>query len=336
MQKALFFKKIENKQVECLLCPHNCIINDGNLGICKVRKNIEGELYATTYGKLCSINIDPIEKKPLYNFHPGKNILSIGSLGCNLKCDFCQNWEISQTNIEKFPFFLKEHSPKNIAEIAKKKKDNIGIAYTYNEPIVGFEMIYDTSKLVHENGQKNVLVTNGYITKEPLVELFKYIDAFSVDLKAFENGFFKKHTASNLEPVKQSLLEIKKASKHLEIVNLVITDLNDNVQNFREMVKWIKEELGKDTILHISRYFPSHKIQKEPTSQSILIEFYEIASMYLSYVYLGNLMSKEGNKTYCHDCKKEMIERTGYMVEILGLDQKGSCKYCGTRIIENM
>lgn len=294
MKEASFYTS-ENGLISCNLCPHNCTIHDGKRGICRVRKNENGRLISESYGQICSMNFDPIEKKPLYHFFPGRIIFSAGSLGCNLHCKFCQNWEISQTGIEEFGN-LRMASPPELINKALSRNNNIGIAYTYNEPTVWFEFMLETAKLAQKEGLKNVMVTNGFINQEPLEELFPYMDAFSVDLKAFNEEFYKTITASRLEPVLAALKMIRKSGRHLEITNLVITGTNDDEKEFTEMVNWIATELGRETVFHISRYFPMFKMDKETTSHEKLKNLYDIAREKLDYVYLGNLRTNESGQ----------------------------------------
>jgi pyruvate formate lyase activating enzyme len=330
--KEASFYSADNGKIRCTLCPHNCIIHEGKRGICRVRKNDGGKLYSENFGQICSMNFDPIEKKPLYHFYPGSIIFSAGSLGCNLHCKFCQNWEISQTGIEEFGN-LRTVAPEELINKALSRENNIGIAYTYNEPTVWYEFMIETAKLAQKEGLKNVMVTNGFINPEPLEELFPYMDAFSVDLKAFSNDFYKTVTSSRLDPVLTALKNIRNSGRHLEITNLVITDLNDNEKEFTEMIHWIANELGKETILHISRYFPMFKMLQESTSTIKLKALYNIAAEMLDYVYLGNLRSGEGQNTYCPGCKTEVIERIGYDTRITGLDGEGRCRKCRQQVI---
>ncbi len=331
MKEAAFYIR-ENGQAMCSLCPHNCIVHEGKRGICRVRKNENGILVTESFGQICSLNFDPIEKKPLYHFHPGSIILSAGSLGCNLHCKFCQNWEISQTGIEEFGN-LRNATPEELVSKALSRNNNIGIAYTYNEPTVWFEFMLETARLAQKEGLKNVMVTNGFINPEPLQALFPYMDAFSVDLKAFNDDFYKTVTSSRLDPVLTTLKNIRKSGRHLEITNLVITDLNDDEKEFREMTGWIADELGKATVLHISRYFPMFKMTSEATSTLKLKTLYDIAAEKLDYVYLGNLRSGEGQNTFCPGCKTEVIERISYDTRITGLDEEGSCRKCRQEVI---
>ncbi len=231
--------------------------------------------------------------------------------------------------------YLKELLPGAIVNAALRQENNIGIAYTYNEPLVFFEFMKDVALNAKQNGLKNVMVTNGFIKPEPLESLVKFIDAFSVDLKAFTDVFYKRITLSKLNPVLESLKNIKKSGKFLEITNLVIPTLNDDKKKFEDMVKWISEELGKDTVLHISRYHPMYKMSIESTAPDTLFSLFEIANKYLDFVYLGNLHSAKGQNTYCPGCKKMVIERSGYYTKTNGLDENGDCIYCKTKVIEH-
>ncbi|RLD77188.1 MAG: AmmeMemoRadiSam system radical SAM enzyme [Bacteroidetes bacterium] len=332
--EAQYYTKLDDNKVQCTLCPHNCVLKEGQSGICKVRVNHKGELIAENYGKISGYHFDPIEKKPLYHFYPGKDILSIGSVGCNLHCRFCQNHEIAQTGVHHYPY-LKELLPGAIVNAALRQENSIGIAYTYNEPLIFFEFMKDVALNAKQNGLKNVMVTNGFIKPEPLESLVEFIDAFSVDLKAFTDDFYKIITSSKLNPVLESLKNIKKSGKFLEITNLVIPTLNDDKKKFEDMVKWISEELGKDTVLHISRYHPMYKMSIESTAPDTLFSLFEIANKYLDFVYLGNLHSAKGQNTYCPGCKKMVIERSGYYTKTNGLDENGDCIYCKTKVIEH-
>ncbi len=334
--EALFYIKLEDKKVKCRLCPHECEISNGKFGICKVRINKNGELFTENYGLVSSVGFDPIEKKPLYHFYPGSEILSVGSIGCNLQCDFCQNWQISQISETDFKRESKRYRNSEIIELALSKENNIGIAYTYNEPTVFFEFMLEMAISAKEKGLKNVMVTNGFINKDPLNKLNQFIDAYNVDLKAFIDDFYIKYTKSQLEPVKETLINISNAGKHLEITNLVIPGLNDSPEKFEEMVKWIKENTGEKTVLHISRYFPSYKFKEEPTSVEKIFKLYEIAKKHLKYVYLGNLMLSEGSNTYCPECNELIIERSGYNTRLVALNKQGDCSSCGNHILEHI
>jgi len=332
--EALFYSKLNNGNVVCNLCPHNCAISIGKRGICKVRKNEEGLLVSENYERISSIGFDPIEKKPLYHFYPGKEILSIGSVGCNLHCQFCQNYSISQTSVDEFDRDCSLYSPEQIKNLALSRNSNIGVAYTYNEPTVFFEFMLDTAKIIKSAGLKNVMVTNGFINPEPLSELHQYIDAYNVDLKAFNNDFFKKYTKSELEPVKETLKSIIKAGKHLEITNLVIPTLNDSEAEFENMCRWIAETLGKEIVLHISRYYPTYKMTIDQTSIDQMKLLFEIAKKYLDFVYLGNVLLDEGNNTFCNFCNELLISRSGYFTKIISVDKSGNCSKCGNKVLK--
>jgi len=335
MKEALFYQKKDNQKVQCLLCPDNCIIAEGKRGACKVRKNNKGMLIAENYALISAIHTDPVEKKPLYHFYPGKPILSLGTAGCNLHCLFCQNYEISQSAVDEIPLHLL--SPGDAVNKALQTSGNIGIAYTYNEPVIWYEYVYDTATLAHEKQLKNVMVSNGYINPEPLEKIIPLIDAFSVDLKAFSETFYKKYTASKLQPVLESLKIIRAHNKHLEITNLVIPGLNDDKHEFEKMIDWIAGTLGYDTVFHLSRYFPAWKMTIEPTPVDTLKRLYKIAREKLQYVYLGNVSSlEEGQNTVCPQCGQTVIHRSGYYTEITGLDSNGNCTHCGHHILDNI
>jgi len=321
-----------NSNLQCVLCPHNCIIKSGKVGICGVRRNSGNEIVTDVYNKISAMHNDPIEKKPLYHFFPGKNILSVGSIGCNLKCKFCQNWEISQTSCNEYNY-LKSITVSDIIAEAKNDPNNAGIAYTYNEPTVWLEFMFDIAKEAKQSNLKNVMVTNGFINKEPLAELLTIIDAFSVDLKAFKESFYKAQTFSSLKPVKQAITTIAKSEKFIEITNLIIPGLNDKTQDFTELIKWIKNECGINTVLHISRFFPNYKMNISPTPEKTLLNFYNIAKNELNYVYLGNTNSKVGHDTFCPNCGRKVIKRMRYDTIVDGLDNAGNCLNCNFNIL---
>lgn len=335
LKPAKYYETLQRDQLQCHLCPHHCIIGEGKSGICHIRKNEEGELYLRTYGNVSSMGFDPIEKKPLYHFHPGGIIFSVGGFGCNLRCRFCQNFQISQ-EVPRKSNLGREYTPQEIVDMAAEKKSNVGVAYTYNEPTIWFEYMMDIAKLVRERGMKNVIVTNGFVNPEPLDELIGVIDAFNVDLKAFTEDFYRRQTMSKLAPVKETLKQIRRSGRHLEITNLVIPRENDDPKVFGEMVKWIREELGEDTVLHLSRYFPTYKMSAPPTPPAVLEELFELAKSCLNYVYVGNMSSSTGQNTYCPSCGNKVIDRSRYDTWISGLDRAGHCMKCGHTVIEHM
>jgi pyruvate formate lyase activating enzyme len=331
--EAAYYQKLRDNKVQCLLCPHECRINPGNFGICKVRENRDGILKTTVFEKACAFRFDPIEKKPLYHFYPGSQILSIGTVGCNLHCKFCQNWEISQCCSKDYPY-LKSLPVEDVMEMLEKREDNIGIAYTYNEPTVFFEYMLTTASRVKDAGLKNVAVTNGFINKYPLEQLLEFVDAFNVDLKAYTEDFYKRITGAKLKPVKETIRAIHAKGRHLEITNLVVTGLNDDPDVFEEMVKWIANETGPATPLHLSRYFPTYKMDVPATAVSTLHNLYDIASKHLNFVYLGNVDTAVGRRTICPFCQHVLIDRSGYRTYKSGLDAEGNCGKCSEKIIE--
>ncbi|MCF8370440.1 MAG: AmmeMemoRadiSam system radical SAM enzyme [Bacteroidales bacterium] len=331
-KEATYYKNLDDDKAQCFLCPHNCIIKNGKSGICRVRTNNEGRLIADTFGQVSSMAFDPIEKKPLYHFFPGSEIFSVGSVGCNLHCSFCQNCEISQTSVADFPY-LKQASFESIVQQAQKRSGNIGIAFTYNEPTVWFEFMLDIAKQAKLTGLKTAMISNGFINLEPLQQLLPYIDAFNIDLKGFTEKFYENYTSSHLEPVKETLNLIAKSGKHLEITNLLIPILNDNLSDFSDMLDWIRDELGRDVPLHLSRYFPRHKLTIDATSPELMLEYYEYACGKLNFVYLGNLHGRQGSDTYCPGCKNTIITRSGYRTEISGLENNGQCCFCGKQVL---
>lgn len=315
----------------CTLCPHFCRIRPGKEGICRSRYHQDNILVTANYGKVSALHFDPIEKKPLYHFHPGRVIFSIGSTGCNLQCSFCQNAEISQTSPSDF-FHLHEYTPQQLIDLALQKSGNVGIAFTYNEPAVWYEYMLDIAVLSAGAGLKNVMVTNGYINPAPLDQLLPLMNAFSVDLKAFTEEFYHKVTKAKLEPVKDTLQRIRQAGKHLEITNLVIPTQNDDESVFDAMCRWIADELGPDTVLHLSRYFPAYKMTIPGTPAQTLIHLRQLARKYLDYVFIGNISLPEGNDTVCNRCGQTVITRTGYLISAPGLDASGKCVKCGNPI----
>lgn len=273
-------------KVRCNLCPHNCNLGEGQIGICRARSNSTGKIYPINYGKITGFALDPIEKKPLKRFYPGKNILSVGSFACNLSCDFCQNHNISMASINDL--IVKELEPEELVEKALKLKDrdNIGLAYTYNEPLIGYEYVRDCAKLAKEKGLKNVLVTNGCFHIEPIKEIFSYIDAFNIDLKGFTNEFYN-NIRGDLETVKR-FIEYASRYGHVEITTLIIEGENDKEEEIMELSQFLSS-IHPDIPLHISRFFPNYKMSdKNPTKVKKIYDLANIARENLRYVYEGN------------------------------------------------
>lgn len=283
LYNARYYQNQENK-IRCLLCPHKCLIKPGKSGICSVRTNHNGVLQTINYGEITAIGLDPIEKKPLYHFYPGKNILSVGTFGCNFTCDFCQNYSIAQ--YESKSDYL---SPDDLIKICIEADNNIGIAFTYNEPSIWYEYIYDTAKKLKENHPefKVVLVTNGFIEPEPLEQLLPYIDAMNIDLKSFSQDYYRRVCGGDLAPV---LDTIKQAANHchVEVTTLLVTDLNDSKEEVEKIASFLGET-NRDIPLHLSRYFPTYKMKALPTNVELMRHRQEEAKKHLNYVYLGNM-----------------------------------------------
>jgi pyruvate formate lyase activating enzyme len=323
--------KSHGEKAECLLCPHFCKLARGKAGICGVRKNTGAEVELTTYGVISGFALDPIEKKPLYHYFPGSNILSIGSYGCNMRCDFCQNFHISQNIPGRYSELT---TPEEITGQVKKASNNIGIAFTYNEPVIWFEFVTDVARQVKEAGYHTVMVSNGFVAEEPLKEYMQLIDAFNIDLKAFNDDFYRKIAGATLEPVKKALRMISSSGNHLEITTLLIPGLNDSKKEMEELVKWVSGELGSSLPFHISRYFPMHKRSESATSYESLMRFYDIAAEHLDYVYTGNIKSDTGQDTFCPQCNKLITGRSGYRISHVNTVD-GNCSGCGKKIYRN-
>ncbi|MBI4722487.1 MAG: AmmeMemoRadiSam system radical SAM enzyme [Candidatus Stahlbacteria bacterium] len=281
MIEALYYDKLSEGIVKCLLCPHSCVIAPGKTGICRARKNIDSVLYAINYGECVSLSMDPIEKKPLNHFYPGSQILSTASNSCNLACPFCQNAKISQSNAP-----TQYIAPEELIDMAVRKK-SIGIAYTYTEPFTWYEYVLDTARLAHKQGLKNVIVTNGMINEKPLIELLPYIDAANIDLKSMDAAFYKNILHGELEQVLNTI-RITKKHWHIEITNLIVPNYNDSIELLTQLVDFVAS-IGIDTPLHFSRYFPHYKVVVPHTPIETLKEAYRIGKEKLHYVYIGNV-----------------------------------------------
>ena len=328
LKEASYYKKL-GESVQCALCPHFCFIKQNEVGKCYIRKNINGVLYSLTYEKPAVICKDPIEKKPLYHFLPGTKSFSIGMAGCNMQCGFCQNWDLSQRGTERNVLSI------NAEEIVSQVKDSKcpSISYTYSEPLVSYEYMLDIAKIARGKKIKNVMVTNGFINQEPLKELCKYIDASNIDLKSINNDFYDITCKAKLEPVLETIKTMHKKGIWIELTNLIIPGLNDSEKDIRNLVLWVKNNLEADVPLHFSGFFPNYKMRHvEITSKEMLRKAREIAVKEgIHYVYTGNVLDEEGNNTYCHKCKKLLIERRGFMI-IENKIKKGKCPYCEENI----
>ncbi len=328
MQRARFYNK-EEDQLRCRLCPRYCLLGEEQVGTCGVRKVEKGELYTMNYGSLAAVNLDPIEKKPLYHFHPGRMILSLGTFGCNLLCSFCQNWSLARGNPEQAGDPV---SPDNVLAMLEQEggpQKVLGLAYTYNEPTIWYEFVYDTARLLHEHGYSNVLVTNGYISREPLQELLPFIDAMNIDVKAYSDSFYKEYCRGSKKPVIEAV-EAAAEQCHVEVTCLLIPTLNDSVSEQEALARWLGS-ISPDLVLHYSRYFPHYKLDLPSTPPHVMEKARKTAQEYLRYVYLGNIDLPGGADTVCPYCGNQLIVRKAYRVSIVGLDDV-KCNNCGSRI----
>jgi pyruvate formate lyase activating enzyme len=327
---AQFYQTIAKGLVECRLCPRKCEVQDGERGDCLVRENRGGKYFTLAYGNPCAVHLDPIEKKPFFHVLPGTLSFSIATAGCNLHCKFCQNWEISQAKPEKtYNFNL---PPEKVVAGAQERKCP-SIAYTYVEPLIFYEYMLDTARLAKKAGLLNTCHSAGYINTEPLQKLAEVLDAACIDLKSFDPQFYRDLVGGELAPVLRALQTLRQKGVFLEIVNLVIPQHNDQPETLAKMCAWIKDELGPLTPVHFSRFYPLYKMQNHyPTPVSALEQAREIAlKAGLKYVYIGNLPGNKAESTFCHQCGKLVIQRTGYRLGEMHL-KDGTCGHCGTKV----
>ncbi len=327
---ADFWEPLEGKTVVCKLCPRQCVIANGARGFCRARENRNGTLYTLNYGLPCSIQPDPIEKAPFYHFLPGTDRLGIATAGCNQTCKYCQNWQISQARVDDLQ--NASVSPDSMVAIAKSLSLPT-VCFTYTEPTVFYEYMYDIAVRAREAGLKSVVVSSGYMNEEPMRKLCKVVDAVKIDLKGFDEHFYENVCSGTLAPVLSSLKTVQDCGVHLEIVNLVVPTLNDSMNEIRAMCRWIKENLGPDVPLHFTRFVPNYKLIDLPmTPVATLEQAISIAhDEGLHYVYIGNVPGHAQDNTYCPKCGKVLIQRLGYdVVENNIVD--GKCKYCGEPI----
>ncbi len=326
LKESMYYKKLENLRIECEICPRKCKVADLERGYCGNKENRDGKYYTLVYSRPCSVHVDPIEKKPLFHYLPGTPALSIATAGCNIECKFCQNWQISQFRPEQVKNF--DLPPEEIVRLAKEHKAPT-IAYTYSEPVVFYTYMYDTAKLAKQEGIGSVMISNGYITEEPLVELCKQLSAVKVDLKAFTEKFYKEICSGELKPVLEGLETLKKIGIWYEIVVLIVPTLNDGEQEIREMSMWIKDHLGSEVPVHFSRFYPTYKIKNLPRTPVKSVEKARKIAMEvgLKYVYLGNVFGHEGEHTYCPSCGKVVIRRIGFKILEQNMED-GKCRFC--------
>ncbi|MBC7236208.1 MAG: AmmeMemoRadiSam system radical SAM enzyme [Chloroflexi bacterium] len=335
--EALLYEKLDKERVHCFLCAHHCRIPDGKRGICQVRENRGGTLYSLVYGQLISEAVDPIEKKPLFHFYPGTTSFSIATVGCNFRCTFCQNADISQAPRDRGLITGRYTPPERVVDGARRHGCR-SIAYTYTEPTIFFEYAYDVCQKAHEAGIANVFVSNGYMTAETLDYVTSenaapLMDAANIDLKAFRDTFYREQCGARLQPVLDSLKRMKQRSVWVEVTTLVIPGLNDSDEELRDIARFVRNELGADTPWHVSRFHPTYRLMdRPPTPASSVRRAREIGlEEGLHYVYVGNLFGDEGEHTYCPRCGVAVIRRLGYT--ILEHDiRHGACIHCGAPI----
>jgi len=330
--EGFLYKKLKNDKVVCGICPNHCILAPGDRSVCRSKVNFDGKLFSLAYGNPCSVNMDPIEKKPLFHFKPRIKAFSLATTGCNFRCLNCQNWEISQAKPHEVLSYTYELFPDAVIEAAKKSRAQ-SIAYTYSEPITFFEYMIDTARLAKEAGLYNLWVSNAYINKKPLLELCRVLDAASVNLKSYSDDVYRKLNGGRLKPVLNTFRTMHAQQIHFEIINLVVPGYVDDNDMVKRMCTWIIENIGPDHPLHFLRFFPRYKLDRlPPTPVSTLTRFRKLAMAEgIRYVYVGNVAKHEGSNTYCHNCKNLLIERSGYFIPTYNLIGN-RCKFCDTRI----
>lgn len=332
MKEAMLYEELPKARVRCHLCGHRCVIAEGKLGVCGVRKNVGGKLYSLVYGRTVSRHVDPIEKKPLFHFYPGSTAYSIAAPGCNFHCRWCQNWSIARPPHERHLLVIPQVEPERIVAAAQAY-DSRSIAYTYTEPTVFFEYSYDVAQLAHRAGMANVYVTNGYMSKEMLDAFHPYLDAANVDLKAFRKETYRRYVGARLQTVLDNLKAMKRLGIWLEVTTLVIPGLNDDPAELRDAARFIVQELGTDTPWHISRFYPAHEMADRPrTPLKTLVRAREIGiDEGLDYVYIGNMRTVEDEDTLCPGCRRTLIRRTAFSI-VVNTIQAGRCPHCGASI----
>jgi pyruvate formate lyase activating enzyme len=327
-EEARFYKSLPDGNINCLLCFRQCVIPQGQRGFCRNRENRKGRLYSMVYGRPAAIQLDPIEKEPMFHNLTGTDILCTGTASCNFRCRFCHNWHLSQRSSEELEDRTFDMRPEDVVSLAEKRK--AGLSFTYNEPTVFYEFMYDIAKKGRENGLNTIFHTNGGMQAEPLKALLKHMRGVTVDLKGFTADHYRDVSFAEMTPVLNTLKVIKQEGKWLEIVNLIIPTLNDDIKNIREMSVWIKENLGTNVPVHFIRFFPAYKMTHlPPTPIKTLEQARDIAVKEgIKFVYVGNVPGHKHNSTFCPKCNKRIINRTHFSV--INMDIKdGKCKYCG-------
>jgi len=325
-KEGFLYVKLDNRRVMCSICPNACVLAPGDRSICRSKVNIDGVLYSLAYGNPCSVHVDPVEKKPLFHYLPRSRVFSLATAGCNFRCLNCQNWEISQMKPEELKSY--EMFPPEVIKNAQASQCQ-AVAYTYSEPVTFFEYMLDSARLARVAGLKNLLISNGYINRAPLLELCKVLDAANINLKSLDDRIYLKLNGGRLEPVLNTFKTLHEQGVHFEMTNLVVPGYVDDPEMVKRMCGWILANLGPDHPLHFLKFVPKYKLDRlPPTPAATLSEFRRLAMREgLHYVYVGNLEEQEGNHTYCHQCGKLLIERQGYQIPTYNLEGN-LCKFC--------
>ena len=328
--EARYYEKLPDRRVRCLLCPRMCVVGDKERGYCGVRENQGGKYVSLVYGRPVTLAIDPIEKKPLFHFLPGRKAFSIATAGCNVNCKFCQNWEISQVRPEQVRFY--KIPPRQTAELAYKYAAPV-IAYTYSEPIIFVEYMLDTASFATKLGIRNVIITGAHVRPKPWKDILAAMDAVKIDLKAFTEEFYRKIVRGQLKPVLDAIVMAAESGKWLEIVYLVIPGLNDNMKDIKRMSRWMVKNIGPDVPVHFSRFFPMYLLKNLPATPIRTLERAREVAMEegMKFVYVGNVPGHPAETTYCPKCKRPLIKRVGYEIKEFNI-KHGKCKFCGEKI----
>jgi pyruvate formate lyase activating enzyme len=328
--EARHYKKLDGGGIECGICPRHCQVTDLERGYCGARENRADTYHTLVYGLPCALNIDPIEKKPLFHFHPGTTALSLATAGCNVNCKFCQNWEISQVRPEQTDNI--DLSPQSAVELCRQRGVPT-IAYTYSEPVIFYEYMYDIAELGHEHSINSVMISGGYIEQQPLAELIPHLDAIKVDLKAIREEYYRDVVGGELKPVLDRLVQIRAAGMWLELVYLVVPTLNDTEAEFKELARWVKANLGAEVPVHYTRFHPQYLLKNLPPTPVNTLDLAHQVSRGegLEFVYVGNVPGHPAESTYCPGCGKVLIDRQGYLIRENNLVD-GRCKFCKRQI----
>ncbi len=329
-KEVLIYDKVDDA-LNCKICERRCVISKGNAGFCSMRANIDGKLCALNYGAASSVAVDPIEKKPLFHFYPGSTVFSLGSVGCNFRCKHCQNWNISQVNLEEIP--THQISPDEAIRLTKQYGCK-SIAWTYNEPTMWFEYTYDCAKLAKKEGIATIYVTNGYMTEESFKMINPYLDAANIDLKGMSDKFYRDLCQARLQPVLDNIKRFYENKIHIEITNLMIPGYNDSEEDIKALVNFMVEETGLEVPLHFTRFFPYYELgQLPPTPVESLQRAYKIAKdAGMKYVYIGNVSTGGEESTFCPECGKVVIQRNGFEVVSKEVEEKGVCPTCKAKL----